>query len=229
MLAEQLIQMKAGMQVTAPSSEKHVQTNTDVMDRYVGRYQLSPQFVFDVRRDGTRLMVGVTNQPTTQVFARSEVEWFYMEVEASLAFGDIKDGKAQTLTLLQLGLRQKASRIGDRDGDGYPKLSPFSAVRWRDQFAEVQVDGKWYELVSLNDVGFEDIMSFSRTTFGSGSQKRFEEDLVELLTRMGHPPEQAVKLVLESLTEKTTTTMEKVAMTSANRRAIYAAGIARDK
>ena len=59
--------------------------------------------------------------------------------------------------------------------------------------------------------------------------KRYIACLVELLTRMGHPPEQAVKLVLESLTEKTTTTMEKVAMTSANRRAIYAAGIARDK
>lgn len=222
-LAEQLVQMKAGMAVTAPSAEKSLQVKTDIMDRYVGRYQLAPQFIFDVRRDGTRLMVGVTNQPTTQVYARTETEWFYKEVEASLVFDDIKDGKAQALTLAQLGRRQKASRIGDRDGAGYPKLSPFAGVRWRGEFAEVEVDGTWYELVSLNGISFAEIIAFSRLTFGNSAKQCFEEDLVELLTRMDHAPNAEVKLVLKSLTDNTTTTLEKVAMTRANRQAIYAA------
>lgn len=114
-LAEQLIQMKAGMTVRSPSSEKTVRVNADLMDRYTGRYQLAPDFIFDVRRDGAKLMVGVTNQPTAQVYPRSKTEWFYKQVEASLVFSDLKDGKAQSLTLLQLGHRQKASRIGEPD------------------------------------------------------------------------------------------------------------------
>ena len=34
-------------------------------------------------------------------------------------------------------------------GQSMPKLSPFEAVRWQGEVPEVQVQGTWYELVSL--------------------------------------------------------------------------------
>lgn len=224
-LAGKLIRMKAGIKVTVPSSDNYAKMNGEPVDRFVGRYQLTPQFIFDVRRDGDKLMVGITNQSTQRVYPRDENEWHYKGIEASLLFGDFKNGKANSVTLIQNGLRQKASRIGDRDGEGYPKASPFSAIRWRDAIAEVQVEETWYELVSLDDHSAGEILKFSRQTFGRSSKKRFEEDLVELLSRMGHAPQSEVKLVLKSLDSGKTTVLDNVAMTAENRNAILAAGI----
>jgi serine-type D-Ala-D-Ala carboxypeptidase/endopeptidase len=112
-LAEKLIQWKAGMPVSIPESTKTVHVDPEVMDRYVGKYQLIPTFVFDVKRDGDKLMVGITNQLTIQVFPSSETEWFYKVVDAKLVFGDIRDGKAHTVTLLQNGIEQVAKRIAE--------------------------------------------------------------------------------------------------------------------
>lgn len=112
-LAEKLVQWKAGMPVPVPVVPTIAEVSTDEIDRCVGQYELAPTFVFDVRREGTRLLVGITNQPTLEVFPTSPTKWFYRAVDARLIFGDLKDGKAQTLTLDQNGLMQVARRIGD--------------------------------------------------------------------------------------------------------------------
>jgi hypothetical protein len=113
-------------------------------------------------------------------------------------------------------------------GGDYPKKSPFAGVRWQQSQAEVQVGDDWSRLVSLNDVPAAEIVAFSRRTYGNLWQKRFEEDLVELLTGMGHPPQDEVTLVVQSLTSSETRTLEDVAMTEANRRAIREAARRRD-
>lgn len=113
--------------------------------------------------------------------------------------------------------------------DGYPKKSPFEAVRWEGFDPEVQVDGEWFMLVSLDGIPASEIVDFSRRTFGSRWDKRFEEDLVELLTRMGHPAEDTVTLVVQSLTTSETQTLEAVRMTRANREAIRNAAQARER
>lgn len=102
----------------------------------------------------------------------------------------------------------------------YPKASPFEAVRWEESEPEVKIDGEWYGLVSLNDLPAADIVEFSQRHYKDKWQKRFEEDLVELLTLMEHPPENSVTLVVQSLATSETLTLEDVPMTSANRRAI---------
>ena len=113
LIAERMTQMLAGLKVNVPVFEKQADVSTDVMDRYVGKYELAPTFIFDVRRDGDRLMVGITNQSTQRVYPRSEKVWFYRVVDAALRFGEIKEGKAQTVTLLQNGIEQTAERISD--------------------------------------------------------------------------------------------------------------------
>jgi hypothetical protein len=62
--------------------------------------------------------------------------------------------------------------------------APFAAVRWRDSVPEVQVKGVWYELLTLNDVPVEEIVSFCKETYGRIWRKRFEEDLTNALDKM---------------------------------------------
>ena len=112
---------------------------------------------------------------------------------------------------------------------GHPEKSPFTAVQWRDSQPEVRVGEEWFRLISLDDIPASQIVAFSQRTYGATWRKRFEEDLVELLTRMGRPPRDTVTLVVQSLTSSDTTrTLENVPMTRANRRAIRDAAQARE-
>ena len=111
----------------------------------------------------------------------------------------------------------------------YPKSAPFAGVRWEADKPEVKIGEEWFKLVSLDGIAAEDIVAFSRRTYANKWQKRFEEDLVEVLTGMGHEPKDTVRLVVSSAESSTTQTLENVPMTEANRRAIYAAASARER
>ena len=80
-------------------------------ERLVGRYQLAPNFVFDVKHKDGHLMVGITNQVTQEVFADSPTKWSYRGVNAKLEFHLREEGPAYALTLHQNGIAQKAKRI----------------------------------------------------------------------------------------------------------------------
>jgi CubicO group peptidase (beta-lactamase class C family) len=105
---------------------------------------------------------------------------------------------------------------------GYPKVSPFTAVRWEDSQPEVEVNGEWFKLVSIDDVSITKIIDFSKTTYGDLWQKRFGEDLVELMAGMGHEPSESVRLAVVPLFPKDAKEqiLEDVPLTEANRRAI---------
>ncbi|MDA8562991.1 beta-lactamase family protein [Mariniblastus sp.] len=110
--------------------------------------------------------------------------------------------------------------------EAFPKKSPFSAVRWQDSQPEVRLDQAWFKLVSLDGKPATEIVTFSQQTYGELWKKRFEEDLVELLSKMGHPPQDTVTLMVESLTSGETSVRTEVPMTKANRQRIKAqAGI----
>jgi len=102
-------------QADAPASvergDGEVAIDAKLRGRLVGHYQLTPDFIFDVRdRDG-RLMVGITNQPTQEVFPDSPTRWSYRGVDATLEFKLPKPGPAKSLVLHQNGAEQTAYRI----------------------------------------------------------------------------------------------------------------------
>ncbi|QDT57124.1 D-alanyl-D-alanine carboxypeptidase precursor [Caulifigura coniformis] len=105
-----------------------------------------------------------------------------------------------------------------------PKKSPFAAVRWQQSQPEVKVGEEWFTLVSLDGLSASDIVEFSRRTYRDLWQKRFEEDLVDVLTGMGHRPGNTVRLVVTPIGSQETRTLEGVRMTRANRDAIWNAG-----
>lgn len=81
--------------------------------RLVGRYELNPDFIFDVQDRQGRLMVGITKQQTRQVFPDSATHWSYQGIKATLEFKLGETGPAYELVLHQNGIRQHAKRIGE--------------------------------------------------------------------------------------------------------------------
>ncbi len=81
------------------------------MDSLAGRYAFSPFVGLDVRREGTRLLVQLTNQPAVELFAEARDRWFLKVVDAQLEFERDAAGRVVAVTLVQNGMRQRAARV----------------------------------------------------------------------------------------------------------------------
>jgi len=113
-----------------------------------------------------------------------------------------------------------------RDG---PKLAPFQAMRWSGQTPQVQVNDHWYELLSLNDLPADQLVSFAQSVDTNDWRKRIQEDLPAVLILMGHPAGPTVKLTLKDLASGSITTLDRVPMTAENRRALYEARVSAEE
>lgn len=76
------------------------------------------------------------------------------------------------------------------------KASPFTAVRWEGEEPMVRFEGDWYLFESIDGHSKAAILSHAKEEHGRRWQKRFSEDLVEILGEMGHEPNVTVQLVL---------------------------------
>jgi hypothetical protein len=104
------------------------------------------------------------------------------------------------------------------DAQKFPRLAPFSGIRWRKDVPEVQVDGVWYELIALNDLPVGQIFAYQKSHSDNNWKKHFGEDLVEVLTRMGHQPGDTMNLRVRTLdANKNVTTLKDVPNIRENR------------
>jgi serine-type D-Ala-D-Ala carboxypeptidase/endopeptidase len=143
-LAIQVVQKAAGLEdkpepseTSNPDSDK-LAIDAKLRGRLVGRYQLAPDFIFDVQDQDGHLMVGITNQPTQEVFPDSPTRWSYHSVKATLEFKLPKTGSAKSLVLHQNGIQQTARRIeeakaesSDAAGHDADKLAIDAKLRGR--------------------------------------------------------------------------------------------------
>jgi CTP synthase (UTP-ammonia lyase) len=96
-----------------PQVPKTVTVPQEILDKYVGRYELQPGFVITIRHDGTRLLAQATAQPEVEIFAESETKFFYRVVDAQITFNLGEDGRTASLTLHQGGRDMPAKRLQD--------------------------------------------------------------------------------------------------------------------
>lgn len=92
-------------QYPVASFQKEVPVDAAVLERYVGEYELTPAFKITVTRTGSRLFIQATGQPSFEIFAQSESEFFLKVVDARITFS--KDG----LILHQNGTDRNAKRV----------------------------------------------------------------------------------------------------------------------
>ena len=98
------------------------------------------------------------------------------------------------------------------------KSSPFTAVKWVNDQPSVQFQGEWFEPFSIDGVTVERILKHCKEEHGRRYQKRFSEDLVEIMGEMGYQLKPEVKLVLKMDGRTVVRTGQ---MTEANRRMVW--------
>ncbi len=112
-----LVQAKDGAPLSipgaaeAPKTRKEVRLTPAQLDRCVGRYELGPGFVLTITREGDRLLSQATGQPSFEVFAESEKDFFPKAFDALLSFEIEGEGPAKGLVLHQGGRAIPGKRL----------------------------------------------------------------------------------------------------------------------
>jgi len=76
---------------------------TEVLDKYVGKYELSPKFIITISRNQEQLIAQATGQPSSKVFPASKTRFYFKVVNAQITFNMDDTGKISSLTLHQRG------------------------------------------------------------------------------------------------------------------------------
>jgi CubicO group peptidase (beta-lactamase class C family) len=105
----------------APKEHKEIAVDPKIFDGYVGQYQLAPNFILTVTRDGDHLFTQATGQSKVQVFPESQRDFFLKIVDAQITFETDASGRATSLTLHQNGANMPAKRI---EGEGASAAAP---------------------------------------------------------------------------------------------------------
>jgi len=98
-----------------PKEHQQVAVEPKIFDRYVGQYQLAPNFVLTISRGGSQFFVQATGQPKFEIFPESDRDYFLKAVDAQITFETDVQGRATELILHQNGAHQHAKRIEPKD------------------------------------------------------------------------------------------------------------------
>lgn len=95
-----------------PAKEhKEVPVNPKLLDGYVGRYRLFPDFILTISREGDRLFGQATGPRKNEIFAAGDRGFFYKAVDAQITFETDAQGRATHLILHQGGMDTPGPRI----------------------------------------------------------------------------------------------------------------------
>lgn len=98
--------------VPPPVQERvEIEVSAEVLERYVGVYELVPEFRITVTLEEGSLHVQATGQPKFPVFAESESKFFLKVVDAQVTFVT-ENGEVTSLIMHQGGVDQTARKVG---------------------------------------------------------------------------------------------------------------------
>jgi serine-type D-Ala-D-Ala carboxypeptidase/endopeptidase len=93
-----------------PTPHVEIAIATDVLDRYVGRFEFTPAFAITISREGTQLFAQATDQARFPIYAEKPDQFFYKIVDAQISFNRDSTGAVTSLILHQNGGHMPAKK-----------------------------------------------------------------------------------------------------------------------
>ncbi len=87
----------------AEVKQLEVLISEDILQTYVGKYALTPDFHIVITLEGTQLYGQATGQGRFELFPKNETEFYLKVVDAQVKFNKNEDGSVKSLTLFQGG------------------------------------------------------------------------------------------------------------------------------
>jgi CubicO group peptidase (beta-lactamase class C family) len=109
-ISQDLAAIVFGEKYEIPRERVAIKIDPKILDAYVGQYELNPNFIFTMTREGDSLMAQAAGQPKFELFPESDIKFFLKVVDAQVTF--VKDDKGVvTHLILHQGGDQKAKKI----------------------------------------------------------------------------------------------------------------------
>jgi CubicO group peptidase (beta-lactamase class C family) len=131
-IAADLHTIAEGGTVVLTSERKVVKIDPKIFDGYVGSYQLTPNFILKITREGDRFITQATGQGQVEIFPEGDHDFFAKVVNAQITFVTNSQGRATELILHQGGRDQHAPRVE-------------GAAAEQKEHKEIQVDPKIFD------------------------------------------------------------------------------------
>ncbi len=109
-IAEKLASVMHGEHVVLQSERKEIKVPREILEKYVGSYELAPGIFITMSLEGDQFFTQLTAQPKFPVFAETEKDFFLKVVDAQLTFETDSQGKVTDVVLHQNGRDQTAKR-----------------------------------------------------------------------------------------------------------------------
>ena len=110
-VARDLLALYFGQPYTVPAVKTVAPVAGRVLEEYAGRYELAPNDVITVTKEGEALMAQATGQGKFEIFPESDTRFFAKVTELSMTFVRGADGKVSHLLMLQGGKERPAKRL----------------------------------------------------------------------------------------------------------------------
>ena len=109
-ISKSLAAIALGQPYELPQEKKAIEVDAAILKKYVGEYQLAPNFILTVSLEGNQLKAQATGQPEVELFAEKENLFFIKIVDAKVEFVKDENGNVTELILHQNG-QHKGKKI----------------------------------------------------------------------------------------------------------------------
>lgn len=101
-----------GAKYELPREQKEIMLDAKLLDQYVGKYEVAPNVVLTVAKDGDKLTLISPGQTRgAAIIPESETSFFIRVADVKINFTKDESGKINGLTLQQMGRTTKAKKI----------------------------------------------------------------------------------------------------------------------
>ena len=97
------VEILKSLNVDISSLPKAFEIDTTILDDYIGKYQLMPDFIIAISREANTLRATPTGQSMIVIVPVSEDKFFVKEAKANVTFNRDANGVIESMTLHQNG------------------------------------------------------------------------------------------------------------------------------
>jgi ketosteroid isomerase-like protein len=94
-----------------PTERIAINLDSKIYDAYIGQYEIAPDVVLDITKEGEKLMSQTIGQPKVELLPESEIEFFIKGFTAQFVFVRDGTGRVTKLIINQEGQRVTAKKL----------------------------------------------------------------------------------------------------------------------
>ena len=96
------------------TQRKEISLQEEVMSKYVGQYQITPDFAINVSLENGYLVATGPDQESMTIYPESNARFFFKAIDGQIEFISDKNGETNALEITQNGVKYSGSRLADK-------------------------------------------------------------------------------------------------------------------